>query len=285
MSKISFTKMSGAGNDFIIIDKSLNTEFVLTKNEIGSLCDRHKGIGADGVILIEDSEECNFSMVYFNSDGSTGTLCANGARCAIKYAANSGRFSGNSTNFFSNELKYSGSFLEDGLVRFNLQNLQIVNKKVLIDIFNHQIPAVYSDTGSPHVVLDISELKSIFANVKAFATGLYNFPVVKFGREIRYDSQFLPGGTNVNFLEVVDDKIHIRTYERGVEDETLACGTGAVACALAANIKYRFAPPVDLITRGSDILKVDFNINENGPENVSLTGPAVEVFKGEISIN
>jgi diaminopimelate epimerase len=285
MEKISFLKMSGAGNDFIVIDKSLNTEIVLTNNLIHWLCHRHNGIGADGVILIEDNNKFDFSMEYFNSDGSTGTLCANGARCAIKYAINSGRISEESTRFFSNGTEYSGERLKDGSIKFNLNQPKKVSKNILIDIFGYSLPASFADTGSPHVVLDLEDLKSTITVEKVFNKSLVDFPVIKFGREIRYDKQFVPGGTNVNFIEVKNEKIHIRTYERGVEGETLACGTGAVASAIIGCIKYGLVPPLTLITIGGDTLKVNFEIKGTDIKKISLTGPATEVFKGEISIN
>jgi diaminopimelate epimerase len=285
MSKISFVKMSGAGNDFIIIDKSVNPDIVLSISVINSLCDRRNGIGADGVILIEDEKKYDFSMEYFNSDGSTGTLCGNGARCAIKFAENSGRIHKDSTRFLSNGIEYSGELLESGLITFNLNPPKTINKNIQLEAFGYNLPASFADTGSPHVVIDVNELKSVFVDEKDFTSGLDNFPVVKFGREIRNNRFFAPGGTNVNFIEILKGEIRTRTYERGVENETLACGTGAVASALISNIKYGLYPPLKLITKGGDTLIVNFEIKGSDIINVSLTGPAIEVFNGEISIN
>lgn len=277
--------MSGAGNDFILIDKSLNPEIVLSNDLIMRFCDRRKGIGADGIILIENTDKYDFSMEYYNSDGSTTTLCGNGARCAIRYAKRSGRVTGKTAQFLSNGIEYKGELLNNGLVTFNLNQPQNLRENFLIESFGYKIPASFVDTGSPHVVINVGELDSTFTDKMEITSGLVNFPVVKIGKEIRNNKKLAPVGSNVNFVEIIKDSIHIRTYERGVENETLACGTGAVASAIIGSIKYKINPPVSIVTEGGDILKVDFEIN--GPDiiNVSLTGPALEIFSGEISIN
>jgi diaminopimelate epimerase len=285
MDNISFTKMSGAGNDFIVIDKSRNPELVLTNNVIKRLCGRRNGVGADGIMIITDAEGYDFQMDYYNSDGSTGSLCANGARCALKFAKSSGRIKNKKASFLSNNTAFTGELLSNGLVRFDLKPPAITEKKIVVQAEGLNISANFADTGSPHIVIDIEELGKIYPDNNDLNSGLSNFPVVKFGREIRNSSEFAPGGTNVNFIKHKNGVIHIRTYERGVEDETLACGTGAVASAIFGARKYNLHPPVKLVTRGNDELFVGFSVDGSVYKNVSLTGPAVEVFSGEINLN
>jgi diaminopimelate epimerase len=269
MKNISFEKMSGAGNDFIMIDKAQNPDIALTNNNINRLCNRRNGIGADGIIIISDHEKFDFAMDYFNADGSTGALCGNGARCAIKFAQSTGRVKTEVVKFLSNGIDYSGEILSDGLIKFNLKPPTSVKEEISLKAANSVITASFINTGSPHVVISVDDIE--------------NVSVIEIGREIRYSQNFAPTGTNVNFIKISDDKIFIRTYERGVEDETYACGTGSVAAAVISSLKYKIQPPVSLITKGGDELIVNFE--GSGFKNISLTGPVKEVFKGEININ
>jgi diaminopimelate epimerase len=271
MKNISFVKMSGAGNDFIIIDKAQYPKIALTNTVISRLCNRRNGIGADGIIIISDREEFDFSMDYFNADGSTGTLCGNGARCAIKFARDTGKAKSNHVSFISNEIEYTGELLNNGLIKFNMKPPVNIEENISLEVAGSGISASFLHTGSPHVVIVVDDIDDV--------------PVLKIGREIRYSENYTPDGTNVNFIEATGKKIFIRTYERGVEDETYACGTGAVAAAIIGNIKFGIKPPVSLHTKGGDELVVSFIANGSDYKNVSLTGPVKEVFKGEISIN
>ena len=285
MENISFTKMSGAGNDFIVIDKSLNPGISFANGVINRLCDRRNGIGADGVILISSSNGYDFAMDYYNADGSTGTLCGNGARCSILFAGNSGKLKGKNVRFVSNDIEYSGEFLDNGLIKFNLNQPKDIRKDIIVKSMGSNIPASYVHTGSPHVVILFDDMLEKL-NDKMSEKSFDNFPVVQIGREIRNLPEFAPGGTNVNFINIVDNKdIYIRTYERGVEDETLACGTGSVAAAVISNLKFGIKSPVALITRGKEKLIVDFKIDKENFIDLSLTGPAKEIYKGEISLN
>jgi diaminopimelate epimerase len=280
MKEISFIKMSGAGNDFIIIDKIQNPEIVLKNDVINRLCHRRNGIGADGIITIFDPDSYDFGMEYYNADGSTGTLCGNGARCAIKYAQSSNRTNGDTVRFLSNGSEYSGELLKNGQIKFNLKSPQQIdlNRTVLFD--GKKIQASFIHTGSPHIVIEISELPD-----NEMRMNLDKVDVITIGRKVRNESEFAPGGTNVNFINVIADQIHIRTYERGVEDETLACGTGSVAAAIIGCKKFDLKPPVSLITKGGDELVVNFDKKESEFKNVSLTGPVEEIYKGKIIIN
>ena len=285
MKKISFFKMCGAGNDFILVDKNINPGFVLDQYIIKKICNRHYGIGADGVIIVSDSSSYDFVMEYFNADGSTGSLCGNGARCAIKFADLSGRIKHETTKFLSNGVAYSGNVLNENEIRFFFNPPQKLKHNFKIKAFNQLINACYIDTGSPHVVIKIEDVLKNPANPKLFYEDLNNFPVIELGREIRYHKDFAPEGANINFIKLIEGKIHIRTYERGVEDETFACGTGSTAAAVISNALFNIKPPVYLITRGGDELIVDFKIEDQKIKDLSLTGPALVTFTGEFTLN
>jgi diaminopimelate epimerase len=278
--KYSFVKMSGAGNDFIVMDKKLNPSLKLTPEIVRKLCDRRNGIGADGVITINDSVKLDFQMEYFNADGSSGALCGNGARCAIKYAEISGRIRNGNTKFSSNEVLYSGKILDSNKVLLKLNEPVDERLNFTIEAANQLLKVSYIDTGAPHVIIEISDLLNP-AVYKPYSS-LDEIPVEVIGREIRYLKEFSPKGTNVNFIKIADNKIYIRTYERGVEAETLACGTGSVAAAVISFRKGKLKPPVSLITRGKDELIVDFNYKNLS--NLSLIGPVRLTFTGEIPI-
>ena len=269
--------MSGAGNDFIVIDKKLNPEFKLEKETIPKLCDRRNGIGADGLILIEDSTDSDFVMNYFNSDGSTGSLCANGARCALLFASESGRIKDKSTNFLSNNIEYKGEIISDTQIKFYLNPPKKIKYNFKVKAGGRLINAHYADTGSPHVVIDINESEGFLSSLEKVSVDLL-------GREIRYLSEFAPGGTNVNFINVRDKTVYIRTYERGVEAETLACGTGSVASALISYVTHKIYPPIEILTKGNEKLLVNFEVENSKVKNLSLTGPAKIVFTGKMNI-
>jgi diaminopimelate epimerase len=277
MGKIIFTKMSGAGNDFVVLDKNQNANLQVTQEIVRKLCDRRNGIGADGLITIDESRTYDFVMNYYNADGSTGSLCANGARCALLFASESGRLTGKSSNFLSNDVEYKGEVIFNSEIKFYLNPPKKIKYNFKVKAGGKLINAHYADTGSPHVVIDINESEG-------FLTSLEKIPVEILGREIRYLPEFAPGGTNVNFIEVKGNIIHIRTYERGVEAETLACGTGSVAAALISYVTHKIHPPVELLTKGNEKLFVNFDVENSKIKNLSLTGPAKIVFTGEMII-
>ena len=282
MEKISFKKMSGAGNDFIVIDKNLNPLLTLDHKIIRKLCDRRYGIGADGVITITDSKKYDFEMEYFNADGSTGSLCGNGARCAIRFAEFSARLHGNKAKFLSNSVPYAGEVLSDNLIKFDFNSPEKLKLNFKVKARNQLINSCYIDTGSPHVVINIGDVLKDSNRLDSKYSDLNQFPVFELGKEIRYLKEFSPDGTNVNFMKIIDGIVHIRTYERGVEDETLSCGTGSTATAIISHLLYNLQPPITLLTRGGDKLIVHFNIENQKIENLSLTGPANIIFSGEI---
>ena len=277
MEKIIFTKMSGAGNDFVFIDKKQNPNFYISGDLVRKICDRRNGIGADGLITIEDSRTHNFIMNYYNADGSTGSLCANGARCALLFASESGRLETKLANFLSNDIEYKGEIISYSEIKFYLNSPKKIKYNFKIKAGGKLINAHFADTGSPHVVIDINE-------TEGYLTSLDRVPVEILGREIRNLPEFAPGGTNVNFIDVKGDIIQIRTYERGVEAETLACGTGSVAAALIAFVINKIHPPVEIITKGNEKLFVNFDVENSKVRNLSLTGPAKVLFTGEMKI-
>lgn len=258
--KVHFYKYQGVGNDFIIFDNRNNT-ISLSKKQINQLCDRKFGIGADGLMLLENHPDHDFYMKYFNSDGKESTMCGNGGRCLVEFARSLGVFE-KETNFIA----------IDGLHK------AIVNKNNSISLQMKDVNDIrmvntnyYLNTGSPHYVIFRENIKDI--------------DVFKRGREIRYSAEFDPEGTNVNFVEFQVDKIVVRTYERGVENETLSCGTGVTASAICASLYSKSKKSsYDIITAGGK-LNVSFKKQDkNNFTDVWLTGPAVFVFKGEIDI-
>lgn len=285
MDSIIFSKMSGAGNDFIVIDKNLNPVFELTEKIIRKLCNRRLGIGGDGVITIEDSDTMDFEMNYYNSDGSFGSLCGNGARCGIKFASLTDRLEDSECRFIANGGRYSGKVLGEEQVLFNLNPPKKIKYNFKIKAFGQLINACFADTGSPHLVIDITEVERIPGVSGNRFQNLDEFPVVEIGKELRYSPEFAPAGINVNFILVENDKVFIRTYERGVEDETLACGTGSVAAALITYVSHKLRPPVKIIPRSLQELIVNFEVENNKVLNLSLTGPAEVVFTGQIPLN
>jgi diaminopimelate epimerase len=284
MKRFSYTKINGAGNDFVLIDKKINPKINLSADEISKICDRSTGIGADGVLIIDDTDQADFEMQYFNADGSTGSLCGNGARCAIKYAAISKRVNGKQTNFISNSASYKGELLDDSTIKFSLLPPNKIKLKFKVKAHRQFITAHYAETGSPHVVIYIEDILSNPSNIKSAYSKIDELPVRTIGAEIRNLPEFAPDGVNVNFLQKEVDKLLIRSYEKGVENETLACGTGAVAAAIVDFLINKKIPPTKLITKSNAELIVNFETEKNTFTNVSLTGPVEIEFQGNYSI-
>ncbi|PKL83294.1 MAG: diaminopimelate epimerase, partial [Ignavibacteriae bacterium HGW-Ignavibacteriae-3] len=186
MKRLYFTKMSGAGNDFILFDKKINPDIELSARFIADLCRKHTGVGADGVILISDSNNTLFEMNYFNSDGSTGSLCANGARCAVQYGKLSGRYNNEKIKFKSNGLEYSGAVLDNGLVQFFLNHPKKMKQNFKIKVWNQLISASYADTGAPHIIININDVLKDPADENSCYDEPNGFPVFELGKEIRY---------------------------------------------------------------------------------------------------
>lgn len=257
---LNFYKYQGAGNDFIFLDNRNGVFPKENKALVQRLCDRHFGIGADGLILIENHPETDFSMVYYNADSSQ-TMCGNGARCAVAFAKKLNIIN-TSTTFSAYDGNHYADVNNDGTV--SLEMIDVEKVDVLQD-------HVFTNTGTLHHVELVNDLE--------------NYPVVEKGRKIRNDV-YGPEGSNVNFIQQTDtNTFHIRTYERGVEDETLACGTGVTAAAIAAHKMGKTADTLIHLQAVGGLLKVSFDVVDGVYKNVILTGPAEFVFQGTITIS
>ncbi|MBS1487853.1 MAG: diaminopimelate epimerase [Bacteroidetes bacterium] len=251
---LPFFKYEATGNDFVIIDNR-DINFLPDKNQIAKMCDRKFGIGADGLILIEKHKTLDFNLIYYNSDGSA-SLCGNGSRAAVKMTTSLG-ITGSKTKFNAYDGMHEAELLHNGHVRLKMNNVDLI-QKIEKDFFIH--------TGSPHFIRFVDNVKK--------------FPVFEEGKKIRYSNAYQPQGTNANFVELLNDNsIFVRTYERGVENETLSCGTGVTAAAIAASYK-NYKSPVSVKTLGGE-LWVEFSVAPNGSfTDVYLVGPAKKVFEG-----
>ena len=275
---LKFTKMNGAGNDFVLVDNR-DGKLQLSRETIARLCDRHRGIGADGLLAVESAKPpqnesgengADFQMRYYNSDGGEAEMCGNGARCFARFAQRLSEKSG-AISFETLAGKITAQFVGEQirLAMSEPRDLRL-DEQLALKLETARVHSV--NTGVPHAVVFVEDLE--------------NVAVARLGAEIRFHEHFAPRGTNVNFAKQLDaQNIAIRTYERGVEAETLACGTGVVASALIFH-KLKNAPaPIGVRVRGGERLEVSFEKTGDGIfKNVTLTGPADFVFEGEIEI-
>jgi len=266
---LRFTKMDGAGNDFILIDNRAG-DIHLNGSEIARLCDRHRGIGADGILLLESpSDHADFQMRYFNADGGEAEMCGNGARCFARFATKVAGAKGKIS--FETPAGVISAELAGDLVTLQMTEPTDLQVSVPLQIGAEKKVVHFINSGVPHVVVPVPQVG--------------NVDVRREGSAIRKHEMFSPKGTNVNFIEKRGgDKIAVRTYERGVEDETLACGTGVVASALIFAVTENVKGPVTVLARGGDELRVGFERIDKQFRNVTLTGPAEFVFEGTIKI-
>ncbi|MGL2966440.1 diaminopimelate epimerase [Flavobacterium sp. XGLA_31] len=257
--KLFFTKYQGTGNDFVMIDNRDNSFPKDNVKLIEKLCDRRFGIGADGLILLENDLETDFKMVYYNSDGNESSMCGNGGRCLVAFAK-SLRVIHDQTTFLATDGLHHAYVLEDGIISLGMKN--VLEVKMETDY-------VFLNTGSPHHVMMVEELDG--------------FDVKGIGAQIRYSDLYGKTGSNVNFVkQLSDNHFRLRTYERGVEDETYSCGTGATATAIAMHALGKTnSNHVYLDVEGGK-LEVSFEKIGNSYTNVFLKGPAVFVFEGDI---
>ena len=267
---LHFRKMNGAGNDFVVIDNR-DGSTALSTAQIAALCDRHRGVGADGLLAVEPAEQgADFRMRYYNADGGEAEMCGNGARCFARFA---NVLSGGDRDRISFETPAGiiAATFHGSNVRLAMSDPHSLRMYVKIEIQGVMHTVHFVNTGVPHAVVPVEDLSAV--------------TVRETGAALRYHSEFQPKGTNVNFMQVKSPgSIAIRTYERGVEDETLACGTGMVACAIIHSRLSGCSSPVDVLVRGGDTLSVGFDNLGDGWENVTLTGPADIVFEGDIAL-
>ncbi len=262
--KISFVKYHGAGNDFIIIDNR-KSKIELSKVQIERLCHRRFGIGADGLMILEHSVDYDFRMKYYNSDGAEGSMCGNGGRCIVAYAFHLNIIE-SKTHFIAVDGEHHAkiNIVIDNILDISLE----MNDVSEIQTKPH---SYFIDTGSPHHI--------------SFVDKVDDMDVFNKGKEIRHSAEYQSiNGANVNFVEIADDYLKIRTFERGVEDETYACGTGATAAAIAFSQKTnKYNNEIKIKALGGN-LRVAFDINDNVYSNIVLSGPAEFVFSGNIEL-
>ncbi|MEN8794125.1 MAG: diaminopimelate epimerase [Flavobacteriales bacterium] len=256
--KMNFYKYQGTGNDFVMIDNRQNKIDKSDLKLVAKLCDRKFGIGADGLILIENHPEVDFDMIYFNADG-TKSFCGNGSRCAVAFANYLGIIE-NKTTFNAidgiHEATINGELIE-------LKMGDVSNVEQGQDYF-------FIETGSPHYI--------------QYTASVQEIDIVPTAHKVRYNERFKEKGTNVNFVQKVGETLEMRTYERGVEDETLSCGTGATAVALSGAIKHGLTSPVAIKVQGGD-LQIKFNqISDNEFDNIWLIGKGEQVYSGEMTV-
>lgn len=258
---LHFYKYQGTGNDFIIIDnRALHIE--LSSQQIHSLCKRNFSIGADGLMFMNRSVEYDFEMKYYNADGKEGSMCGNGGRCMVQFAYDIGIHKREYV-FYAADGKHTAAIEDNGWVDLKMKDVDDVNVYDFTDFI--------LDTGSPHYVKQVSDV--------------WNYNVFEEGKKIRYSKHFSQKGINVNFVEADDEgNISVRTYERGVENETLSCGTGVTAAALVFAHNDKGFNRVEIKTLGGN-LAVEFDkIGETSFQNIWLCGAASRSFKGEVEI-
>ena len=266
---IPFYKMSGSGNDFIIIDNRQPKfdEADLTRLIVG-VCRRKMSAGADGLILVEDAQGVDFKWRFYNSDGSRAEMCGNGARCVSRFAFLEG-IVGRTLSFRTDAGPIS-AVVSDKKVKIKMTDPTDLGEEAFLDLGDTALAYRAVNTGVPHAVIEVE--------------GLEGVDVVTVGREVRNHPAFAPNGTNANFIQLEDDgTLSIRTYERGVEDETLACGTGNVAAALVASLKHGLKSPVKLLTRSGEYLSIYFEKKGSLFSEVYLEGDARVIYKGELN--
>ena len=268
MEPITFFKMSGSGNDFIIVD---NREKVVKVNDlpgfISRICRRKMSVGADGFILIESSDKADFKWRFFNSDGSDAEMCGNGARCAARFAYING-IAGDHLSFETEAGVVSGQ-VKDDRAKIKMPDPLEIRLDYNIELKSGPMTVCSVNTGVPHVVV----LNETIEDINVF----------DLGREIRFHSAFAPVGTNVNFIcQQKQGYLAIRTYERGVENETLACGTGSIAAALITSCKAKWQSPIHLLTRSGESLTIYFKKDGSIFNDIYLEGDARIIYSAQL---
>ncbi len=284
MNLLRFSKMHGAGNDFIVMAEGFSSNLDIMNSPllkyIPNLCDRRRGVGADGVILISPSKNIScpenkmnppsFRMKFFNNDGKSAEMCGNGLRCASLFATNHLTDRSGPILFETDSGILQTEVLKDGKIKIQIPLIEQANKLVIDDLECFTV-----NTGVPHLIIPVPDISAV--------------DVVKQGSMLRYHHLFDPVGVNVDFISIQEDSglpVLIRTYERGVEDETPACGTGVAAAATALALFYSMPSPINFMTPDKDVITIDFSIKDNMVreiQEISLTGPSEEVFRGELN--
>lgn len=258
--RIEFSKYQGTGNDFVIIDNWEGQYNLLTEKQIEFLCHRRWGIGADGLMMLQSKEGFDFEMKYFNADGKEGSMCGNGGRCIVQFARHLNLIH-STTRFIASDGPHEALITDTDWIELNMIDVNNIERKAQISILN---------TGSPHFVQAVTQLDDL--------------DVETIGKQIRYSEEYRDSGINVNFIEPLSDGLHIRTYERGVEAETLSCGTGATAAALSVADVSPFQQTVVMQTLGGKLEIKFLHTTEQQFREIRLCGPATFVFSGVIAL-
>ncbi|NUN71136.1 MAG: diaminopimelate epimerase [Bacteroidetes bacterium] len=274
--KTSFVKMSGAGNDFVVVDNR-DGRIQDAPTFARKVCERRFGIGADGLLLLEPSENAAFTMKYYNADGSNAGMCGNGGRCLARFGYDLGITGGSEFDFDAFGHRYTSRRINEDKYELKMKDPFGLVTGQRIDVQQGTVLGNYINTGTDHSV--------VFMDENAWLGSLETMDVHGIGRQMRYHSVYAPIGANINYIEQTGtNSIKIRTYERGVEDETLACGTGSVASAVLSAMKYKMKSPVAVMVRSGEVLEIGFDQEAGIFRNVRLTGSAVMTFAGIIDI-
>jgi diaminopimelate epimerase len=266
--KLAFWKMHGAGNDFILLDDR-RSDFPASAGLVRRLCARRTGVGSEGLILLRPSNSADFQMLFFNPDGSAGEMCGNGARCAARLAHELGLAPDRMT--IETGAGLVRAEMAGDRVRLQLTPPSAWRLQQTLEVPGLKTVYHFVNSGVPHAVIETGALESV--------------KLQEWGAAIRHHPAFAPRGTNVDFMTVTGpDALRVRTYERGVEAETGACGTGSVACALIAGRLGKVRPPVKVTCASGDVLEVGYRLTSAGAAEVTLLGPAVRVFEGKIEV-
>lgn len=271
MKTLPFFKMSGAGNDFVVLDNRQAAVAGDLNAFAAKVADRKRGIGGDGVLLVEPSDRKDFRMRYFNADGSEADMCGNGGRCIARFANLVGA-APTKMQFENLAGDFTATVLPDGQVDLQMTLPHSLKLDLQLPVDGKVLTGHFLNTGVPHVVVPVDDI----ASVDVFNTG----------KALRHHAAFAPKGTNANFVQVTGPhSIKVRTYERGVEDETLACGTGSVAAAILMARKGAVSSPVEVTTHGGDVLSISFKLDGDSASDVFLKGQAEVTFQGTLDLD
>lgn len=266
---VRFFKYSGCGNDFVLIDKR-ESAVEVSSSTVSLMCDRHRGIGADGVIFLERSQRADYKMRIYNADGSEAEMCGNGLRCLARFIHDSGDHRPHFCIETMERILNARVFDDEVEIEMGAITELLLQQEVVIEGEVFQFSLL--NTGVPHLILFVEEIN--------------RFDLAQWGPLLRRPSSFAPCGANVNVVQLNgENNILVRTYERGVEAETLACGTGATAAAIASHLLHGVVSPVEVEIKSGEKLKIKFESEAGVPKNISLSGPATSLFDGHFRIN
>ena len=275
--KLEFVKMNGAANDFIMVDNR-DGSIRLAREAVAHLCDRRRGVGADGLMLIEPAPGHDFFMHYYNADGGEEVMCGNGARCAAHFAAGLGLGQATSRSTTLHFMTGSGAIeavVTGNRVSMDMMNARAMRRDVSTPVAPNGSDVHFMVVGTRHAVVPLHDVAALTAE-----------DVIKYGRALRYDPAFAPEGANVNFASLAaDGRMHLRTYEKGIEGETLACGTGSVASAVIFAHEHRVQSPVRVVQYSGDELVISFELGPDGARHVRMEGPILINYRGLVDVN